>query len=202
MDIGGLLAIVFAFAIVTASPGPAILALATCAMASGRQTALRFGLGLATGLSLWGIVAATGLGVVLLASELILLALKLAGAAYLLWLAFSAFRAASDTQDQVPKLQFSFVSGLVFNCLNPKAVVAWMAALSMGLSPDAGIGSLLVATLCCALAAIVINLTIAVGFSMPGMMSFYGRFKRRIQLVSSGLFALAGGALIRSAVKQ
>ncbi|MEO0498179.1 MAG: LysE family translocator, partial [Pseudomonadota bacterium] len=61
MDFAGLAAIVAAFAIVTASPGPAILALATCAMSRGRITAIKFALGLASGLSLWGIIAATGI---------------------------------------------------------------------------------------------------------------------------------------------
>ncbi|MEN0087923.1 MAG: LysE family transporter, partial [Pseudomonadota bacterium] len=173
-----------------------------CAMSEGRDPAVRFAFGLASGLSLWGLVAATGMGVILLASELALIGLKVVGALYLLWLALSSFRSAKAPENEPPKIKFSFTSGLVFNCLNPKAVVAWMAALSVGLTPDTGATQLLVATVSCALAALAINLTIAFGFSRTGMMAFYARCRRQIQMLSAGLFALAGGALLRSAIKS
>ncbi|MEM1366086.1 MAG: LysE family transporter [Pseudomonadota bacterium] len=201
MDFAGLAAIVAAFAIVTASPGPAILALATCAMSQGRGPAVKFAFGLAGGLSLWGVIAATGVGVILLASEVAWIALRVAGGAYLFWLAWGAWRASSEAPERQTKQHFSFKSGFIFNCLNPKAVVAWMAALSMGLTTDAGAAQLIVATLVCGLAAVLINLSVAFAFSRPGMMSLYSRFKRQIQLAASGLFALSGFALLRSAAK-
>jgi threonine efflux protein len=59
------LAIAVAFFIVAVSPGPANIAVATVAMHSGRRPGLLFGLGLSVGLAFWGVVAATGLGVML-----------------------------------------------------------------------------------------------------------------------------------------
>ena len=74
-----LLSVALAFVVVTVSPGPANIALATTAMHAGRRTGLLFGAGLAVGLAFWGLVAATGLGAVLQASASMLVVLKLAG---------------------------------------------------------------------------------------------------------------------------
>ncbi|MEO0498650.1 MAG: LysE family transporter, partial [Pseudomonadota bacterium] len=129
-------------------------------------------------------------------------ALRVAGGAYLLWLAWGAWRVSKEAPETAGKQRFTFKGGLIFNCLNPKALVAWMAALSMGLTPDAGTAQLVVATTACGLAAIAINLCVALAFSRPGVMSVYARLKREIQIISSGLFALSGLALLRSAAKS
>ena len=128
------LTIAAAFFIVTVSPGPANLALATVAMHSGRRAGLVFALGLSVGLAFWGVVAATGLGVVVQGTTTLLTLLKLFGGAYLIWLAIQSGRAAArKTEETVVALQKSgwFWRGLLLNLSNPKAVVAWMAALAI-----------------------------------------------------------------------
>jgi threonine efflux protein len=82
-NIESYLAIAVAFFIVTVSPGPANIAVATVAMHSGRTAWLLFGLGLSVGLAFWGAVAATGLGVVVQSTTTLLTLLKLFGGAYL-----------------------------------------------------------------------------------------------------------------------
>ena len=62
IDWAGLASILAAFFIVTASPGPATLAVSTVSAASGRKSGMIFGAGLAIGLAFWGLVAATGEG--------------------------------------------------------------------------------------------------------------------------------------------
>ena len=49
-----MLAIALAFFVVTISPGPANIAVATVSMHSGRRAGLVFGLGLSIGLAVWG----------------------------------------------------------------------------------------------------------------------------------------------------
>ncbi|WP_227986288.1 hypothetical protein [Salinivibrio sp. VYel1] len=60
-----LVSIGFAFFVVAVSPGPANISNATIAMSKGRKVSLVYGAGLSIGLLFWGIVAASGLGVVL-----------------------------------------------------------------------------------------------------------------------------------------
>lgn len=204
-NIESYLTIAAAFFIVTASPGPANLALATVAMHSGRRAGLFFGLGLSAGLAFWGFVAATGLGVVVQGTTVLLTLLKLCGGAYLVWLAIQSGRsAARREEDAIVSSQKGgwFWRGLVLNLSNPKAVVAWMAALSMGLGQETDAQAVAAATLICAVLGLMNYTGYALTFSLPGFMAGYRKSRRWIDGIAAGLFALAGFSLIRSALTR
>jgi len=194
-----------AFLIVAVSPGPANIAVAAVAMRSGRAAALQFGMGLGMGLAVWGLVAATGLGAVLQASATLLTALKVFGGLYLLWLAYQSGRAAIVPNDAVANVKGHgrwFARGLILNLSNPKAVVAWMAALSMGLGGDAGLGMLVLATAVCIAIGFANYAGHALAFSLAGFMTGYRRARRWVDGTVAVLFAAAGLALLRSAFQR
>lgn len=200
-----LLSVVLAFSVVTVSPGPANVATATVAMRFGRRRSLSFAFGLACGLAFWGGVAATGLGAVLQGSVYLLVALKLLGGAYLLWLALQSGRAALlgiVAGKQVPGGNRWFRRGLALNLSTPKAVIAWIAALSMGLQAGGGSAHVIVATAICMALGCVNYAAYALAFSMPGVMTGYRRFSRWIEGAVAGLLATAGFGLIRSALAR
>ncbi|WP_420409111.1 LysE family translocator [Hoeflea sp.] len=201
-----LLAIAAAFFIVAVSPGPANIAVATVAMHSGRRPGLLFGLGLSVGLAFWGVVAATGLGVVLQNTTTFLTVLKLLGGAYLIWLAIQSGRSAARKSGAAEENQTRqgrwFLRGLLLNLSNPKAVVAWMAALSMGLGQETDAGAVATATVICMGLGFANYAGYALTFSLPGFMGGYRRLRRWIDGVVAGLFALAGFGLIRSALTR
>ncbi|MEM9583308.1 MAG: LysE family transporter [Pseudomonadota bacterium] len=210
IDWTGLISILAAFFIVAASPGPATLAVSTVSAASGRKNGMIFGAGLAIGLAFWGLVAATGLGAILETSTHLLIALKIAGGVYLLWLAHGSARSAMRVASEKPGLDSRvrssekrlFAKGLALNLSNPKAVVAWMAALSVGLGADDGLVGVVVATVGCALIGLFIYAAYATAFSLSVIMNGYIKFRRWIDGMVSALFALAGIALIRSALTR
>jgi len=207
IDWHGILAVFAAFFVVAASPGPATLALANVSAASGRQSGTVFGVGLAIGLGFWGLVAATGLGAILQSTGVLLTGLKIAGGLYLLWLAYGSARSAwrpsqTERDPMLPQKDNWFWRGLVLNLSNPKAVFAWMAALSVGLGGDDGILGLGIATVGCALIGLVIYAVYAVAFSFQPVMRGYAEFKGWIEGVTAALFAVAGLALIRSALTR
>lgn len=202
MDIAAALTASLAFFVVAVSPGPANISNAAIAMGRGRSASLRYGAGLSSGLVVWGLVAASGMGAVLQASVYLLMAMKVAGGAYLLWLAWKSARsaAAPDTHaDQVRSDGKWFLRGLILNLSNPKSVIAWMAALSVGLRPEDGWAAVALVTGLCIVAAFLNNLLHTALFSLPGVMAAYARARRWIDGVVAGLFALAGVGLIRSA---
>ncbi len=202
MNLESIIPIALAFFIVTVSPGPANIAVATVAMSSGRRNGLFFGLGLSIGLAFWGIIAATGLGIVLQASEVALFFLKILGGGYLLWLAYQSARLAIKPVGKILKAQNNgrwFYRGLILNLSNPKAVVAWMAALSMGLGGESSISHVFFATSICILLGFLNYAGYALAFSLSGMMSVYQRFRRWVDGLVAGLFAIAGLGLIKSA---
>jgi len=187
---------------VTVSPGPANIAVATVSMSSGRHSGLIFGFGLAVGLAFWGLIAATGMGAVLQTSEYALIALKLFGGAYLLWLAIKSGRSAfsKSTATRATSINGNwFTHGLLLNLSNPKAVVAWMAALSMGLSSRDGLHEMALVTMICMVLGFLNYTGYALLFSLSGVMAGYRRLRRWVDGIVAGLFPTAGFGLIRSA---
>ncbi|MBJ3777853.1 LysE family translocator [Acuticoccus mangrovi] len=203
VDLSDIVSVAAAFFVVTVSPGPANVAVATVAMGSGRRDGFLFGVGLSVGLAVWGVVAATGLGALLHGATALLTVLKLGGGLYLLWLAVQSGRAAlraGDAPAAAPRRGFRH--GLVLNLSNPKAVVAWMAALSMGLGAGDSALQVAVATLVCAALGFVNYTGYALAFSLPGVMAGYRRLRRSIDGLVAALFAAAGVGLIRSALAR
>lgn len=196
------LAAAAAFFVAAASPGPATLAVSATAMAHGTRTALLFGLGLAAGLAFWGVLAAAGLGALLAQSAGALFALRLAGGAYLLVLAVrsarSALSGAPDPALPAQRPARPLLSGLLLNLSNPKAVLAWMAVLALGLAPERGGAHLALTTALLAVLGLAIYAAYAILFARPRMRAAYRRARRGIEAVLAGAFAFAGLRLILS----
>ena len=202
VNLVSLATVVAAFFVVAASPGPATLAVATVSMSVGRRNGLRFGVGLSVGLAFWGLIAATGLGAMLQASAHALMALKLLGGTYLLWLAYGSARSAARNGPVNAEFEGKgqwFRRGLFLNLSNPKAVLAWMATLAMGIGHESGYWQVGAATLLCIGLGFAIYTAYALAFSTSGAMGTYIKLRRRIDGVVAGLFAVSGLGLLRSA---
>lgn len=192
-----------AFFIVAVSPGPATISNAAIAMSHGRKTSLVYGAGLSCGLIFWGLIAATGMGAVLQGSLYLLAALKILGGFYLLWLACQSGRSALRSEAKTTAIAGDkrwFVRGLILNMSNPKSVIAWMAALSIGLNSNSDASSVAAATTVCIIVGFITNVLYSFIFSIKGMMIGYQRFRRKIDGAVAMLFTIAGFGLIRSAV--
>ncbi len=202
IDLTALAAVGTAFFVVAASPGPGNLAGAAVAMTHGRRVGLIFASGLASGLIFWGLLAAMGMGVVLQSSARALFFLKFLGGGYLLWLALQSGR-SSMSRAVRPSFEVAggrwYLRGLLLNISNPKAVLAWMAAFSVGLDTSTGLG-MLVASMVLCIAITLVNASFwALLFSLKGMMAVYRKARRRVDAVLCGIFTLAGLGMIRSA---
>lgn len=205
IDVTTLVAVGVAFWVIAASPGPANISNAAIAMRYGRRASVVYGLGLSVALVFWGILAATGMGAVLQASAWLLAVLKVLGGCYLLWLAWQSGKSAlSPGAAKAVEIGDGrwFWRGVILNLSNPKSVIAWMAALSMGLDPSDTIGAVMVTTFVCVVVAFGNNLSYSLVFSMGGMMAIYRRARRWIDGASAALFATGGLALIRSAASK
>ena len=205
LDLAGLATAAIAFLVVAASPGPATIAVATISMRAGRRPGLRFGIGLSVGLAFWGLVAATGMAALLQASASALATLKLLGGAYLLWLASgsarSAMRAPTSKTGHLAEGRW-FRRGLLLNLSNPKAVLAWMATLALGIGDEGGFWQAGSVTLLCITFGFGIYAVYALAFSTSGAMNGYQRLRRWIDGIASAVFALSGIGLIRSAIAR
>lgn len=138
------LVLIAALSLAILSPGPAVIAASQTAMSQGRGPAMRYGLGLAAGASLWCLFALLGLAVIFQTSPMLFAALKLAGGVYLLWMAQALWRKARLPLPEIPSattarpsLNFarSFAGGIVLNLSNPKPALFY-SALILSIFPD------------------------------------------------------------------
>jgi threonine/homoserine/homoserine lactone efflux protein len=134
MDLTGLLVFATALFIAAASPGPGIAAIVARVLGRGTQGAVAFSAGLAIGDVVWLTFAIVGLAALAQAFHEIFLAIKWAGAAYLLYIAYKLWTApavareveANAAAENPAKL---FLGGLAVTMGNPKVMVFYLALL-------------------------------------------------------------------------
>ncbi|MBO8369672.1 LysE family translocator [Pseudomonas aeruginosa] len=129
--------------LLTLTPGlDTALVLRTAAVEGGRK-AMRAGGGIVTGVLIWGLIAALGLGAVLAVSRLAYTLLQIAGAAYLLWLGWKLISGALKSRPTLPaddpplvRGERWFLRGLLTNLLNPKVGVFYVSLLPQFVPAD------------------------------------------------------------------
>lgn len=199
MTVADPILIVAAWAVAAGSPGPATLAISGAAMAQGRGPGLATAAGVACGSASWGIAAALGMSAVMLAHGWAFSAVKLIGAAYLLYLAGrSLYRAAraGPAAARPPAQGRLFLRGMLVHLTNPKAVLAWGAIFAVALPAQAGpaqvwaLFALLFGT------SAVIFVSYALLFSVGPVARGYARLQRLFDAAFGLLFGAAGLKLL------
>ncbi len=135
-----------AFAVLTllgaVSPGPAVLMAARTGLTEGFRTGAFLAIGIGAGAVFWASCAMSGLGLLFAWAPGLLIALKLAGGAFLIWLGVSLWRSAAQpfvTADARPTPRSALSAlrlGLVTQLTNPKPVVL-LSAIFLGTVPPA-----------------------------------------------------------------
>ncbi|MGM3224947.1 LysE family translocator [Dickeya zeae] len=124
------------------TPGPNMIYLLSRTVCQGRRAGLVSLSGVALGFLFYMTAAALGITAIVMAVPLAYDALRIAGALYLLWLAWQAVRGgASPFQLRQLKPDSNrrlFVMGLVTNLLNPKAAVLYLSLLPQFIRPEQG----------------------------------------------------------------
>jgi threonine/homoserine/homoserine lactone efflux protein len=125
------------------TPGQDTLYIVGRTVAQGRRAGLASVLGISSGAVLHTIAAAFGLSAILAASAAAFTIVKLAGAAYLIYLGVRLWLERAAPQD-IPDLTGSrddawaiYRAGLVTNVLNPKVALFFLAFLPQFVAPDA-----------------------------------------------------------------
>ena len=136
MESAALIAFNLAILGALASPGPAIMAMLRAALGSGRRAGFLCGIGLGLGAVFWSLLAVLGLNAIFAVVPWAFIALKVAGAAYLIWLALTLWRRADTPVDTTShSARTGLRLGLLTNLANPKAVV-FVAAIFTTVFPE------------------------------------------------------------------
>ena len=110
------------------TPGPNMTYLAVLSARQGRASGYVAVLGVALGLATMGAAAALGLASLIGASPALFAILRWGGVAYILYLAWEAWREADAPPEPIPHSRY-FVQGLVTNLLNPKAALFYVTVM-------------------------------------------------------------------------
>lgn len=195
-----------AFLLSIMSPGPNILAIMGTSMSVGRSSGLSLALGVATGSFCWAILTALGLSALLASYAFALTVIKIIGGLFLLWLAYKSLRAAASRYDieaksldgkERTRLGY-YLRGFTIQMTNPKAALAWIAIISLGLQPGAPLWISLAIVAGTTFFSVSIHCIYALMFSTTPMIRIYGKARRTIQGMLGAFFAFAGIKLLTS----
>lgn len=124
-------------------PGPNMIYLVSRSITQGRRAGLISLAGVAAGFFLYVAAATAGLTAVFALVPPLYAAIKIIGAAYLLWLAWQAVRpggtavfAPRELPHDPPRRLFTM--GLVTNLLNPKIAIVYVSLLPQFVEPERG----------------------------------------------------------------
>lgn len=123
------------------APGPDNIFVLTQSALRGRKAGILVVLGLCSGLLVHTTAVSLGVAVIFQASELAFMLLKLAGAGYLIYLAWGAFRAgATEIEGEKSTLTHAqlFRRGIIMNITNPKVTIFFLAFLPQFSNPAWG----------------------------------------------------------------
>lgn len=124
------------------TPGPNMIYLISLSLCQGRRAGYISLCGVALGFMFYMVCAALGITALLMAVPLAYDALRFAGAAYLLWMAWQAIFGGKspfqlrDLPPDSPRKLFSM--GLLTNLLNPKTAVIYLTLLPQFIHPEQG----------------------------------------------------------------
>jgi threonine/homoserine/homoserine lactone efflux protein len=193
------------FAIIVV-PGPGVLFVVGRALSHGRRTALATACGHAVGNYVVAACVAFGLGTLLERSAQVFIAVKLAGAIYLVWLGIHAIRhraslaeALAAAGDDRPREGWRALrDGVLVGVTNPKAYILFGALLPQFIDRSAGnvpAQMLLLASVSVCLGVISDSLW---GLAASGVRSWFAKSPRRFSLVggAGGLAMIAVGVTV------
>jgi len=196
----GILLSYAAFLLAIASPGPNILAVMGTSMSVGRSSGTALAMGIAFGSFTWAMLTAFGLSALIARYAPALIGIKIAGGCYLLFLAYKAFRSAINKHEISAKqleggrrTRFGYaLRGYIVTMTNPKAALAWIAIVSIGLKDSAPLWVATAIVLGTVAMSVVIHALYAVAFSTPAMVKLYSNARRKIQFTFGAFFTYAG----------
>ncbi|MEV0224590.1 LysE family translocator [Streptomyces sp. NPDC050704] len=143
VELSGILGVVMVALGMVLTPGPNMIYLVSRSITQGRRAGIVSLGGVAIGFMVYLLAANLGLSVVFLAVPELYFAVKLAGAAYLAYLAWNALKpggvsvfAPQDVPHDSPRKLFTM--GLMTNLLNPKIAIMYLSLIPQFIDLDKG----------------------------------------------------------------
>jgi homoserine/homoserine lactone efflux protein len=164
------IAFVIAGVLIAISPGSGAVLSMSHGLAYGLKKASATVLGLQLGLILVLVIAGAGVGSLVLASDSVFTAVKIAGALYLIWLGIGQWRAKAHATDVSaanlaphPTFGRRVLTGFLTNATNPKGIIFMVAVLPQFISKE---GSMLVQLAILGVTMVTIDTSVMHGYAL------------------------------------
>ncbi len=196
--------ILLAWVVGAGSPGPATLAISATAMEHGRRYGVIIAAGIVAGSACWGIAAGLGISALMVANVWLFELVRIAGALYLLYLAFKSLKnavkpkAAATVKASDRNL---FVKGMLLHLTNPKAVLGWGSVYAIALPAGAELFAVFNLYLILITASACVFLGYGFLFSTEPVSRVYRSLRRWFDLAFAVLFGAASMKLITSRIE-
>lgn len=143
LDIQQILAFSLIALALALTPGPNMMYLVSRSICQGRQAGMISLGGVALGFVFYMLAASFGLTTILLAVPYAYETLKIAGAIYLLWMAWNALKPGGQSPFEIKTLSYDrpkklFFMGFLTNLLNPKIAIMYLSLLPQFINPAHG----------------------------------------------------------------
>ncbi|HEX8046722.1 LysE family translocator [Rhizobium sp.] len=196
-DLSTLALFAAAAVVLTATPGPDMLLIASRSVSQGRAAGFLTYAGIALGTYCHALAAALGLSQLFMTVPVAYQIVRWAGCAYLLYLAYKTIRSEGSSFSPTSALKRLsnkqiFAEGLATNLLNPKMVLFVLALFPQFVSPGGGsmIGQmLLLATILNGIGFFVNGSVILVGSHIRARFAGFSRFPKLPQYLLATVFA-------------
>nr|WP_053079069.1 LysE family transporter [Puniceibacterium sp. IMCC21224] len=199
MDAAHLLAFNLTLLAAMASPGPALLLALRTSLAYGPAAGIATGAGLGLMAATWTAAALLGLGLVFALFPFAYVAIKTAGALYLLWIAYTMWRDArqplTEAAGPLDRAR-AFRTGLLVNLGNPKSVLFASAVLLVIFPPDLSLTAKALIVLNHLVVEVIVYSCFALLLSTPPARSGYLRAKPMLDRIAAGVLGLLGLRLL------
>lgn len=183
-------------ALAVMSPGPSFLITVQTSLAQSRPEGVKVALGLGAGTFLWSSVTLLGLKLVFERYPVFFVVMKIAGAMFLLWIAWKIWTHATDKiafeQHVDGNSRRNFARGFLTQISNPKVMVFFGSIFVAMLPPVIPLWMVFALVAIVTTNEILWYSAVALFFGSPPIRAFYGRMKMWIDR-TTGLFLGALG---------
>ncbi|MXW37689.1 MAG: LysE family translocator [Acidobacteria bacterium] len=195
MTLAQLLAFNVTLLVAMFSPGPALLVAVQTNLSSGRRAGIAVGCGLGLMAATWTLMALIGFAAVFELFPAAYAGARIAGALYLLYIAYRMWRGASAPAGALPEpARRAFRQGLLINVFNPKAVL-FAAAVLIAIFPG-GLGAVNSALIAFNHLLIELSFYTALAFCL-NTEAVAGRYLRAKTWIDRGAAAVLGALGLR-----
>lgn len=180
------------------SPGPDFIVVTKNALTSGKTSGIWTALGIALALLVHITYSVIGIGAIIAESIVAFNAIKLLGAAYLIYLGYKSFSSKGQTsltkagKTKTRSALKSFQDGFICNLLNPKAALYFLSFFALVLPPDVTLLQMAVISTAIVITTFVWFGIVAIGLGNPKVQAGFLQYENIFNKTFGGILIALG----------